>query len=445
MPFGLLGYKQRLGFLLFHILLGLISTISPWFLSIWIWISIIRAILSLYKLNSGNMIYALFPLAYVSGLEIAARVANSSPLVPYEFAKYFYLLYLILCINKFNRAKSYLGLVLIFLLLPSTFLIPIENFSVYFVNSFLGIFLLSLMAFVWAKKQIHSDALLQVFYYYMIGLVALLTQVVAKASNLDELEYSLGANFETAGGFGSNQVSTQLGIGFFLFAVVWLLGWTIIKEKKVAFILMLGFLFRAILTFSRGGVLGPLTAIAVAYIIPKSGIGLKKLNLGYLITIAGIIMVVFLYADNITGNLLSKRYQGHTAGTLEGTRELDLNVLTSRRSSLMETEWQIFKENPVFGVGPGAGYEAREKLIGIKIASHTEATRLLAEHGVLGLFVAAIFLFYPLYHIFSHSNGLSRFLSSAFFVLALFTSFHAGMRTTVTPFFWGLACMRFIR
>ena len=445
MPYGLLGYKQRLWFLLFHILLGLISTISPWFLSIWIWISIVRSVLFLYKLNRGNITFALFPLAYVSGLEIAARVANTSPQVPYEFAKYFFLLYLILSILKFNISKSNLGLILVCLLLPSVFLIPIDNFIVYFVNSFLGIFLLALMAFVWIKKQINSEVLLQVFYYYLVGLVALLTQVVAKASNLDEIEYSLGANFETAGGFGSNQVSTQLGIGFFLLALVWLLGWTIIKEKKVAFILMLGFLFRAILTFSRGGVLGPLTAIAVAYIIPKSGIGLKKLNLGYLITIAGIIIFVFLYADSITGSLLSKRYQGHTAGTLGGTRELDLNVLTSRRSSLMETEWQIFKENPVLGVGPGAGYEAREKIIGIKIASHTEASRLLAEHGVLGLIVASIFLFFPLYHIFSHSNALSRFLSSAFFILAIFTSFHAAMRTTVTPFFWGLACMRYIR
>jgi hypothetical protein len=441
--YKIFGYSERLYFLLFHILLGISSAVSPFFMVIWVWASIIIAVFKFIKLDNKNFGYTLFPLAYIGGLEVAARVANTSPFLPYEFAKYFYLIYLLSCVYKFKTYQNNIGLFLILLLLPSIYFIPLDNFVIYFVNSFLGIFLLALMSLVYSKKNIQKKVLIQALFYYLSGLITLLTIVVTKASNLDKLEYSLGANFETSGGFGSNQVSTHLGIGIFILLVTWLLKSDLFKQKFITLFLFLAFLFRGILTFSRGGILSPIFTILITYFMSNSKVGLKKLNILFLIFSSSLIGVVFLYADGITDGLLSKRYQGHTSGTLSGDRELDLNVITSRRSSLMETEFQIFLDNPVLGVGPGGGYVERENLIGISIASHTEVTRLLSEHGLLGLFVTIVFLFYPLFYISSIDNGFSRFLSSSFFVIAILTSFHAAMRTTVTPFFWGVACIRF--
>jgi O-antigen ligase len=109
----------------------------------------------------------------------------------------------------------------------------------------------------------------------------------------------------------------------------------------------------------------------------------------------------------------------------------------------MWAEWQIFLKNPILGVGPGAGYEARKEIVGFRIASHTEVTRLLAEHGLFGLVIAIIFLIFPLIKILRSPVGFDRIISTAFFSFAILTSFHAAMRTTVTPFLWGLACANF--
>ena len=50
-------------------------------------------------------------------------------------------------------------------------------------------------------------------------------------------------------------------------------------------------------------------------------------------------------------------------------------------------------KNPIFGVGVGKGTEIREVETGIDVLSHDEITRMLAEHGSLGIlgFVNSIF------------------------------------------------------
>ncbi|WP_332910234.1 hypothetical protein [Algoriphagus boritolerans] len=46
-------------------------------------------------------------------------------------------------------------------------------------------------------------------------ILSVLVYTIIKTPDLDSVEFSLGANFATAGGFGSNQVSTILGLGVF--------------------------------------------------------------------------------------------------------------------------------------------------------------------------------------------------------------------------------------
>jgi O-antigen ligase len=187
--------------------------------------------------------------------------------------------------------------------------------------------------------------------------------------------------------------------------------------------------------------LGALVVAMVALFWP--GTRDKSFSLGTqwrVIVFAALGIGVFSVVDQITGGNLSLRYQGETAGTAGGYRDKDLSVLTSRRSSLVEAEFEIFANNPIFGVGPGAGYDEREKYEGVRIASHTEVTRLLAEHGVFGLIVAVIFLFYPVVRIRRIKVPITKYYSIAFFGIAVLTSMHSAMRTTITPLFWGLGC-----
>jgi O-antigen ligase len=71
---------------------------------------------------------------------------------------------------------------------------------------------------------------------------------------------------------------------------------------------------------------------------------------------------------------------------------------TSGRDTLMKKDLDVFLENPLLGVGPGAS-KANHQFGGHRLAaSHSEVTRLLAEHGCLGM--AALLLL-----------GLTAFLS----------------------------------
>ncbi|MEZ0130795.1 O-antigen ligase domain-containing protein, partial [Flavobacterium sp. LBUM151] len=73
--------------------------------------------------------------------------------------------------------------------------------------------------------------------------------------SVKEVVTSTTSNFETSGGFGPNQVSTVLGLGIFIFFSQLIL---FSKSKKLMIlngILLIMVSYRAIVTFSRGGVM----------------------------------------------------------------------------------------------------------------------------------------------------------------------------------------------
>ena len=78
--------------------------------------------------------------------------------------------------------------------------------------------------------------------------------------------------------------------------------------------------------------------------------------------------------DEFTEGALSARFQ---------------NTSLTGRDDLFWDEVRIWKENPLFGVGPGLVSDARDPALYITM-NHTEFSRLFAEHGVFGF--AAILL-----------------------------------------------------
>jgi hypothetical protein len=77
----------------------------------------------------------------------------------------------------------------------------------------------------------------------------------------------LGSNFATSGGYGPNQVSTALGLGVFVLLYHFLTRQRLFQIKFVDEALLLFFVFRGLLTFSRGGVMVPVLAMLVFYYI----------------------------------------------------------------------------------------------------------------------------------------------------------------------------------
>jgi len=79
--------------------------------------------------------------------------------------------------------------------------------------------------------------------------------------------------------------------------------------------------------------------------------------------------VVLPRLDAFTGGALSTRFQ---------------NTSSTGRDQIAQADLQIWDENPIFGVGPGES-KIEHALYYRRIATHTEYTRLLAEHGLFGL------------------------------------------------------------
>src|SRR5690606_14266869 len=101
------------------------------------------------------------------------------------------------------------------------------------------------------------------------------------------------------------------------------------------------------------------------------------------------------------------------------------------RDVLMRSDLRIWWEHPLIGVGPGRAAAERVEMMGRAAAAHTEFTRLLAEHGLLGAAAMLVVL-----------SGLwqririTRTLRFRAFIVALFTfsalyMITTGMRTVL--------------
>ena len=115
------------------------------------------------------------------------------------------------------------------------------------------------LAIVYFKGQLISgEKLITILRLLIYPLIAVLAFVIIKTPDLDNVKFKLGANFDTAGGFGTNQVSTALGLGAFLVFIFWKNKWQLSGYRWFDGLLFVALIFRGLLTFSRGGMLGGL-------------------------------------------------------------------------------------------------------------------------------------------------------------------------------------------
>ena len=134
-----------------------------------------------------------------------------------------------------------------------------------------------------------------------------------------------------------------------------------------------------------------------------------------------------------TGGLINKRYSNQDAAGREKKSQL------SGREILIASELQMFWDNPVLGVGVGRNKEIREKESGIVSASHNEISRMLAEHGSLGVIDLMILLFTPL---FLFINNRQNILALSFLAFWLLTINHASMRLAAPAFVYALSLLK---
>ncbi len=442
----LFNTKNSFAWLLFHLFLGFISTFNKFPLVVWYYILggafLIEYAQLKFQQRDRLIICALI---YLSGFELLARMSKTSPFIPYEISKYImtFLLLLGIFLRPIRPSKGWWMLLFI---LPAAFYDFSGEAKGYMpiVFNLFGPIDVALAIVYFSQIRIDNEDLEKYMRLLFWVLVAPLLFTILKTPSYDEIEFTLSANFKTSGGFGSNQVSSAFGLGFFVMFMAWFQNWKLSGSKLLDVFFMMVFLFQAIMTFSRGGVIGGVIGILVVmiFIIKNSSYGAYTKNYRLvkyviLISIAG--FMLFKIADGITGGMIMNRYKGETAGTLLGTKEQTLNNITSNRYDIFRGDLELWSQNPVFGVGVGASRYLRSRVD--DVIAHVELSRLMAEHGIFGIIYFLFLISFGIQILKKNSrfNLLNGYFLVALFVLAVITTFHASMRTFITPLLIGLA------
>lgn len=351
-------------------------------------------------------------------------------------------LFIIGILSGNNKGKS--GALLFILLTPALF----YDFSnqVNFKNirfNILGSINVGLAIWYFFKQRLTERGIYDIVILLCLPLVSILSFTLFRTPDFSDIDFKLGANFDTTGGFGSNQVSTVFGLGLFLIFFLWSHGITLTGKKLLDISTLFLFLFQGLLSFSRGGMIGSVLAILVLLYffakIPNNSAIYLRLKKSRKYIIPGIMVMILSagIANNLTKGQLLLRYMGENTATLTGVSERNLNTLTTGRFDIALQDLDLFNDHFLTGVGAGASMYLRRNSIGI--VSHVEFTRLLAEHGILGLVCILILFFIALKVRFMTNDAAFKGFLFACFLIAIYTTFHSAMRTYLAPILIGLS------
>jgi hypothetical protein len=421
---------------------GILAYYQPVLVSI-IWASIF--FLAIYGFITGKMKHCWYGIVASPAMEVLARM-SVAPGMPYEVGKYFLLFAIVLMVIKllmgsYDSSLFSVGGIILFALLPAT-IVNMANFDFeQWVFNALAILELAILLIIAARERWHVEEFCRMLQIALTAILLLVVYITVRSPLPSEVEFSLKANAATSGGFGSNQVATVIGAGIVLTTLLMILRRPFFSFQPFNYIFLLYLLFRGLMTFSRGGMIVALVAVAVAF-MPNFFRSFSSFIKYSLITVVMIIAtgIVFLKVNDLTGNMLLLRYQGETAGTYEGGKDKTLNTVLSGRGDIARSDIAIFRDYWLFGAGAGESKKLRSHYgFDMDVAAHTEYTRLLSEEGIGGLFTVILLFVFPFYWVYKQSIGTWRGVIGALFVLGLFTAFHAAMRTNTTIVFYVLA------
>jgi len=381
-----------------------------------------------WALTSNQLHRVAWVGAYVIGSEVLWRMTTDA--LPWEAGKYMQVaLFGTALLNA--KGVTSLGLpALLFLpLLPSASLtISASEYAVWREQlsfNLSGPFALALAAGFFSRVHLTSDRLLRLFLFLVAPILGIAGIVVKGILTAEVLTFSTQSNFALSGGFGPNQVSLVLGLGGFAAL------WCVLEAKKGSslrmpmFIIMIWLAVQSALTFSRGGFLGAAgaSAVAIGFLMTVPQIRKQLFVVVALVVVLGT-WVIWPMLQDFTGGAIADRY---------GETDMTGREIYGRQ------DLATFEEHPLFGVGPGRS--AFEHTGGA--VTHTEFTRLLAEHGSFGVFSIAMMVAAFLYNIYRGPTAREKALAASVMVWTLLYMSNAAMRTGAPSYMFGLGFCTF--
>lgn len=425
--------------LVFHIVLAIgIFVYKPLALAYFLFIIVFFSYKILRASKKYKTFYVLLACAYIVGIEVFLRMNGGT--VFYEASKYLVIVFVVMGLlsNSFSN-QAIIYLIYILLLIPGIFVAVTEmgfesDIRRAIAFNLSGPICLGITAFYCYKRSLSFKQIKIILLAFLFPLISMAVYLVLYTPNLQEIITSTGSNFSASGGFGPNQVATVLGIGMFVLSTRFFMSRELFYHRIIDLILFALLGFRALVTFSRGGVITATIMIVFFLAVYYFKVNIKtKFRIKFSLFVF-LMMVVFtwLVSSIQTSGFLDKRYANQDAA---GREKEDI---TTGRTDLLAFEIGEFVDNPFLGIGVGKVKEARLNETGVAAASHNEMSRIVAEHGLFGVFAFLILLLTPL--VFRMRNRTNLFFYS-FYLFWLLTINHSAMRIAAPAFIYGLCLL----
>lgn len=368
--------------------------------------------------------------AYIVGCEVLWRMAGSP--IGWEFGKYALILVLGIWMAQQKRLRGPTAATAYFaLLLPSTVLTfmavdELEQARQQIAFNLAGPF--AVMMSVWFFAQVDlSPRQRRNVYVALIGPAVGIAAITVVATILNpDITFGTESNKQATGGFGPNQVSAMLGLG----ALVALIGSAEdradIGFRPLMLTTVVVLAVQSAFTFSRSGLYfaGAAAGIGSLFFLSDARSRVKFIFATAVLASLGY-YIVFPWIDDFTGGAL-------------GTRFADTDI--TNRGLIIEAEILVWRDHLFFGVGPGQGNLHRGTYFA-ESSSHTEYTRMLAEHGLLGLASMVMLAVLVLQTIRKPHTLREKAIMASFFTWSFFFMMSSGMRLAAPAFMIGLACL----
>jgi len=421
-----------------HLLLGAVASQAHFVIKI---LSTVIFVLGFYIIakNRNRNNEVLYVAAYIVGNEVFLRMTGANVL--YEFGKYATIIFILLgaFFSGFSKNGTPYWFFLI-LLIPGIIIATqtlghtVEMRKIISFN-ISGPVCLGISALYCYQRQITMKQMQGILLCMGLPVLSIVSYLSIITPDLRMLN-STGSNFLTSGGFGPNQVSTILGLGMFIFFSRALFNSPSKLMIALNLFLTVNLAFRGLITFSRGGMITGMIMIcllmAITYLRVNKG-AKSKMRVAVFLSLF-VFAGIWMYSSFKTGGLIEKRYANQDA--MGRVKEKQF----SGREEIAASEINNFLENPVFGVGVGRGSELRSQHGG-EFASHNEMTRLLGEHGALGIVALLVLVITPLL---LYNENRNHVMLLCFIVFWFLTINHAAMRTASAAFVYSLSLLKII-
>lgn len=396
----------------------------------------------LYRIIGAPEQYKTFEVlkacAYFVGAEVFFRMTRGA--FSYEAGKYLVIFFVLVgMLYKGISGKGYPYFIYLMFLIPSIFVASTTlsfdaNFRTNIAFVLSGPVCLGLAALYCYDKKISYEQLSTILYYMVLPIIAHTAYIYFYNPDLKDVLSNTASNRSASGGFGPNQVAAVLGLGMFIMAVRLFTKSPGIVLKLINAGLLILISYRAVVTFSRGGVIAAILAILVFLFFYFIKASYKKKNevIGIFVLFCLSLVITWGISSNQSEGLIDLRYanKDHLGREKED--------LTTGRGELFENELEGFIASPFFGIGSSRAKDQRIEIEGQGVTSHSEVSRTLAEHGIFGVIILVILIFKPLD---MRSQNRQNYYFYAFLAYWFITINHMSMRIAMPAFIYALALL----